>query len=164
MARSMRRATTSSSSRPGSSAPMLDVEWLIGDGKPLDTTRYFVVVPSMFANGLVLVAVEHARAIRSRAASRRSPSRTMSARSIGCSTEKFDVTAHRARDRRLDGRVPGLSMGARLSRSRRADRAVLRGGARQPPLLRLPRRRQGGAAGRPGLRGRRLHARRRPPG
>jgi homoserine O-acetyltransferase len=29
-----------------------DVEWLIGDGKPLDTSRYFVVVPSMFANGL----------------------------------------------------------------------------------------------------------------
>lgn len=29
-----------------------DVEWLIGDGKALDTTRYFVVVPSMFANGL----------------------------------------------------------------------------------------------------------------
>lgn len=30
----------------------IDVEWLIGEGKPLDTTRYFVVVPSMFANGL----------------------------------------------------------------------------------------------------------------
>lgn len=29
-----------------------DLEWLIGDGKPLDTARYFVVVPSMFANGL----------------------------------------------------------------------------------------------------------------
>ena len=29
-----------------------DVEWLIGDGKPLDTTTYFVIVPSMFANGL----------------------------------------------------------------------------------------------------------------
>ncbi|MEQ8965057.1 MAG: alpha/beta fold hydrolase [Azospirillaceae bacterium] len=29
-----------------------DVEWLIGEGKPLDTSRYFVVVPSMFANGL----------------------------------------------------------------------------------------------------------------
>jgi homoserine O-acetyltransferase/O-succinyltransferase len=29
-----------------------DVEWLIGDGRPLDTTEYFVVVPSMFANGL----------------------------------------------------------------------------------------------------------------
>lgn len=29
-----------------------DLEWLIGDGRPLDTTRYFVVVPSMFANGL----------------------------------------------------------------------------------------------------------------
>jgi homoserine O-acetyltransferase/O-succinyltransferase len=30
----------------------LDLEWLIGDGKPLDTSKYFVVVPSMFANGL----------------------------------------------------------------------------------------------------------------
>lgn len=30
----------------------LDVEWLIGDGKPLDTTRYFVIAPSMFANSL----------------------------------------------------------------------------------------------------------------
>lgn len=30
----------------------LDVEWLIGEGKPLDTTRYFVVAPSMFSNGL----------------------------------------------------------------------------------------------------------------
>lgn len=30
----------------------LDVEWLIGEGRPLDTTRYFVVVPSMFGNGL----------------------------------------------------------------------------------------------------------------
>jgi homoserine O-acetyltransferase len=29
-----------------------DLEWLIGDGKPLDTAKYFVVVPSMFANGL----------------------------------------------------------------------------------------------------------------
>lgn len=29
-----------------------DLEWLIGDGRPLDTSRYFVVVPSMFANGL----------------------------------------------------------------------------------------------------------------
>lgn len=29
-----------------------DHEWLIGDGEPLDTSRYFVVVPSMFANGL----------------------------------------------------------------------------------------------------------------
>src|SRR6202034_3678996 len=30
----------------------LDVEWLIGEGNPLDTTRYFIVAPSMFANGL----------------------------------------------------------------------------------------------------------------
>jgi homoserine O-acetyltransferase len=30
----------------------LDVEWLIGDGKPCDTAKYFVVAPSMFANGL----------------------------------------------------------------------------------------------------------------
>ncbi len=30
----------------------MDVEWLIGEGKALDTRRYFVVVPSMFANGL----------------------------------------------------------------------------------------------------------------
>jgi homoserine O-acetyltransferase/O-succinyltransferase len=29
-----------------------DLEWLIGDGKPLDTREYFMVVPSMFANGL----------------------------------------------------------------------------------------------------------------
>jgi homoserine O-acetyltransferase len=29
-----------------------DLEWLIGDGKPLDTTKYLVIVPSMFANGL----------------------------------------------------------------------------------------------------------------
>ena len=29
-----------------------DVQWLIGEGKPLDTSRYFVVVPQMFANGL----------------------------------------------------------------------------------------------------------------
>ena len=29
-----------------------DLEWLIGDGRPLDTARYFVVAPSMFANGL----------------------------------------------------------------------------------------------------------------
>jgi homoserine O-acetyltransferase len=30
----------------------LDLEWMIGKGRPLDTTKYFVVVPSMFANGL----------------------------------------------------------------------------------------------------------------
>ncbi len=30
----------------------IDLEWFIGDGKPLDTGRFFVVVPSMFANGL----------------------------------------------------------------------------------------------------------------
>jgi homoserine O-acetyltransferase len=29
-----------------------DLEWLIGEGRPLDTTRYFVVVPQMFGNGL----------------------------------------------------------------------------------------------------------------
>jgi homoserine O-acetyltransferase len=30
----------------------LDLEWLIGEGRPLDTTKYFVIAPSMFANGL----------------------------------------------------------------------------------------------------------------
>jgi homoserine O-acetyltransferase len=30
----------------------VDLEWLIGDGRPLDTRTYFVVAPSMFANGL----------------------------------------------------------------------------------------------------------------
>ena len=30
----------------------VDVEWLIGPGRTLDTDRYFVLVPSMFANGL----------------------------------------------------------------------------------------------------------------
>lgn len=29
-----------------------DLEWLIGDGRPLDTRKYFIVVPSLFANGL----------------------------------------------------------------------------------------------------------------
>jgi len=29
-----------------------DLEWLIGEGKPLDSERYFIVAPSMFANGL----------------------------------------------------------------------------------------------------------------
>ncbi|MFI0843784.1 alpha/beta fold hydrolase [Mesorhizobium sp. IMUNJ 23232] len=29
-----------------------DVEWLIGDGKPVDSARYFVIVPQMFGNGL----------------------------------------------------------------------------------------------------------------
>lgn len=29
-----------------------DLEWLIGDGNGLDTTRYFVVVPGLFGNGL----------------------------------------------------------------------------------------------------------------
>ena len=29
-----------------------DLEWLIGAGRPLDTAKYFVVVPSMFGNGL----------------------------------------------------------------------------------------------------------------
>jgi homoserine O-acetyltransferase len=29
-----------------------EAEWLIGEGRPLDTTKYFVVVPSMFGNGL----------------------------------------------------------------------------------------------------------------
>lgn len=29
-----------------------DVEWLIGDGNAIDTRKYFVVVPSMLANGL----------------------------------------------------------------------------------------------------------------
>jgi homoserine O-acetyltransferase len=27
-------------------------EWMVGDGEALDTNRYFVVIPSMFANGL----------------------------------------------------------------------------------------------------------------
>jgi homoserine O-acetyltransferase/O-succinyltransferase len=27
-------------------------EWMVGDGEALDTSRYFVVIPSMFANGL----------------------------------------------------------------------------------------------------------------
>jgi homoserine O-acetyltransferase len=27
-------------------------EWLIGDGRPLDTRRYFVIVPNLFGNGL----------------------------------------------------------------------------------------------------------------
>ena len=30
----------------------LDLEWMIGDGRPLDTTKYFVIAPSMFGNGL----------------------------------------------------------------------------------------------------------------
>ena len=29
-----------------------DLEWLIGDGRPLDTRTYFVIAPSLFANGL----------------------------------------------------------------------------------------------------------------
>lgn len=29
-----------------------DLEWLIGEGRPLDTGRYFVIVPSLFGNGL----------------------------------------------------------------------------------------------------------------
>jgi homoserine O-acetyltransferase len=29
-----------------------DLEWMIGDGAPLDTSKYFVVVPQMFGNGL----------------------------------------------------------------------------------------------------------------
>lgn len=29
-----------------------DLEWLIGDERPLDTRRYFVIVPSLFGNGL----------------------------------------------------------------------------------------------------------------
>lgn len=30
----------------------LDSEWLIGDGRPLDTARYFMIAPSAFANSL----------------------------------------------------------------------------------------------------------------
>jgi homoserine O-acetyltransferase len=30
----------------------LELEWLIGHGQPLDTRKYFVIVPSMFGNGL----------------------------------------------------------------------------------------------------------------
>lgn len=29
-----------------------DLEWLIGEGRPLDTRSYFVIVPSLFGNGL----------------------------------------------------------------------------------------------------------------
>jgi homoserine O-acetyltransferase len=29
-----------------------DLEWLVGDGEPLDTREYFVVIPSLFGNGL----------------------------------------------------------------------------------------------------------------
>lgn len=29
-----------------------DVEWLIGPGRPLDTNRFFVIVPNLFGNGL----------------------------------------------------------------------------------------------------------------
>ena len=29
-----------------------DVEWLIGPGRPLDTNRFFIVVPNLFGNGL----------------------------------------------------------------------------------------------------------------
>ena len=88
-----------------------DLEWLIGDGKPLDTTRYFVVVPSMFGNGLSsspsntprhsTAAVFPAVSIQDNV---RAQHRLM--------TEQFGISPHRAGDRRLHGRVPGLSVGA----------------------------------------------------
>src|SRR3954452_25393094 len=28
-------------------------EWLIGDGRPLDTRRHFVIAPNLFGNGLI---------------------------------------------------------------------------------------------------------------
>jgi homoserine O-acetyltransferase len=34
------------------SAQHYDTQWLVGDGKILDTSRYFVIIPNLFGNGL----------------------------------------------------------------------------------------------------------------
>ena len=41
-----------------------DLEWLIGPDGVLDPTRWFIVIPDMFGNGLSSSPVEHRRTIR----------------------------------------------------------------------------------------------------
>ena len=121
--------------------------------RPLDTTKYFVVAPSMFANGLSS-----------------SPSNTPAPYDRGrfpaitiqdnvraqhrLLTENFGVKRIQLAIGGSMGAFQAYQWGLALPRPGRADRAMLRRGPRQPALLRVPRGRQGGAYRRPGLQGR----------
>lgn len=101
-----------------------DNEWLIGDGKALDTSRYFVVATNMFGNGLHLAEL-------SSAARRVSKCHRIRQRCRAASPDDRKVRREEdcAGDRVFDGRAAIVSLGVRVPGSRRAHCVRLRIGA-----------------------------------
>ena len=122
------------------SAHHTDIEWLVKVEHCLDPSRYFIVIPNMFTNGLSS-----------------SPSNTPGRIPRGHDLRQRHAAAppagravrRRSREDGLwlvDGRAAGLSLGRAVRRGGRAHRRQLRLGQDRAAQLRLPRRRAHGGA------------------
>ena len=102
-----------------------DLEWQIAPGKPLDPTKYFIVIMNKFGNGLSS-SPSNTPAPFDRG---RYPHWTMTDMvrvQQRLMAEVFGVERIQPRLRVLDGRAAGVPLGRAVPRPGRADRADLR--------------------------------------
>ena len=150
-ARQRRRA-----SRAGSSAATPTIEWFIGGADSRSTPRATSSSRPACSQRPLHLAVEHPGPLRPRRASRRSASRTMSGPSTGSSPSTSAQPASSSSSAARWAPSRPIQWGLAIPTSSSGSCRTVRGGAVQPALLRLPRRRQGRAAGRSRLCRRRL--------
>ena len=130
------------------SAHHTDIEWLVSPDHALDPSRYFIVIPNMFTNGLSTSPSNYAGEF---------PQVT----TYDNVTQQRRLLERGVRRRSgenglwlVDGRAAGLSLGGVVRRCGRAHRGQLRLGEDRAAQLRLPRRRAHRPAGRPHAAGR----------